>query len=130
MEKLKLSDYFSAGLCAGVYDYLKVETVQDLQAFPDDRILLCRQWGKKALDKLRSINTGVVAPPAASFKNYTIEIRGLNVRQRDALLEAIRQGDLNHLINTNVGNYFNDRVTVIPESDTPKNRKHTYINYR
>lgn len=130
---MKLKDYFIDHQCHWLYQTFGVTTVEECQAIEDTKLLKCRGIGTAFIKKLRSINTLTEQPRVmvTRGRNTKIRITGLNVVQRNALIDAIAAGELNTLINNKLeGVWKTYEIQGIPIVFQQTDKHDTSVSYK
>jgi len=125
----KLSDHFGKFQCMQLKEFFGIDTVQEAQAIEDRFLLKCPYIGPGFIKKLRSIK--VKPGKKIIIRNTDVLVRGLTVRQRNALLKAFTDGLINELLNQRymIDTFETDQIKVIPEFRQEKTDSVSYIDY-
>lgn len=124
-----LSDHFSKFICQHLWDRFGIKLVAEAQAIDDKYLLQTPYIGPKFIEKLRAIK--VEPYKKVVVKNTDIIIRGLTVRQRNAIVFAFREGLINELVNARymIDTFSGDQIHIIPEFRQEKADSVSYIEY-
>jgi hypothetical protein len=125
----RLSDHFSKFICMHLKNRFGIEMVAEAQSIDDKFLLQTPYIGPKFIEKLRAI---VVEPyKKVVVWNTDILVRGLTVRQRNAIVQAFTSGLINEIVNARymVDIFSGDQIHVIPQHRQETTDSVSYIEY-